>query len=147
MNSIKLEVRLRTHPDSTKFSKEICHNCFSLLYYALPAAFDKHSNRLSIRGPRYGHPRNLYSLKKRTPEDSIEELFLDTRAHNCLINSGIKTIGQLLEAAPEKLFSIKNLGLRGLHTIKEALLFYNLPVNFDPKEKNNYITGCAKYKS
>ncbi len=126
-DSVKLEVRLRRHPDVSKFNREICSVCFSLLYHALPQAFDKHSWRLSVRRPGFGGiAHNLYSLKKKLPYDSIEELNLSTRSHNCLAAVGIKTIGQLLEVSDKELLKIKNLGLKALNEIKYALTFYGL---------------------
>lgn len=51
----------------------------------------------------------------------IDNLELSVRAHNCLMNSGITTIGQLLEKTEEDILSIINLGLKAKREIVDTL--------------------------
>lgn len=52
----------------------------------------------------------------------IDNLNLSVRSHNCLINSGIKTIGQLRKKTDKEILLIKNLGRKAFNEIKNALL-------------------------
>ena len=52
---------------------------------------------------------------------SINELGLSVRSYNCLINAGIKTVGQLVEQSAYDLLRLKNFGLSSLNEVKEVV--------------------------
>lgn len=52
---------------------------------------------------------------------TLEELDLPTRIVNALRNGGIETIGQLLGTPKKKLYKIKNLGAKSVHSIEDIL--------------------------
>jgi len=52
---------------------------------------------------------------------TVEELDLPTRIANCLKNSGLETVKDLVERPRGELAKIKNLGLKSLGLIEEKL--------------------------
>lgn len=57
-------------------------------------------------------------------DKSIGELGLSLRAHNCLIYSGIKTLGELSEQDQDSLLKIKNLGRKSVGEIIRSFYSY-----------------------
>lgn len=55
---------------------------------------------------------------------SIEELGLSVRSRNCLLRSGIKTVGELLEQSDDDLMMVRNLGRKGIEEIKSKLAIF-----------------------
>ncbi len=51
----------------------------------------------------------------------IDELELSVRAHNCLINAGIKRIIDLVNYSDDDALKIKNFGRKSLNEVKDAL--------------------------
>ncbi len=56
----------------------------------------------------------------------LEFLDLSIRTHNSLIRSGIKTVGELLEATPQDLMRVRNFGKRDLDRVQEVLFKFGL---------------------
>jgi DNA-directed RNA polymerase subunit alpha len=52
---------------------------------------------------------------------SIDELELSVRAHNCLKNANIKTIGDLIRKTEYEMLRTKNFGRKSLNEIKDVL--------------------------
>lgn len=52
----------------------------------------------------------------------IEKLNLPIRAYNCLKQMGVNTIEELQKLDPEELINNRNIGLKVIQEIKEALL-------------------------
>lgn len=52
---------------------------------------------------------------------TIDDLDLSTRAYNCLIRHGVRTIGQLKAMPDEELKQVRNIGIRCVDEIKEKL--------------------------
>jgi len=52
---------------------------------------------------------------------SVEELELSLRAHNCLKNANIRTIGELVQKTEAEMLHTKCFGRKSLDEIKEAL--------------------------
>jgi|HubBroStandDraft_1064217.scaffolds.fasta_scaffold650834_2 DNA-directed RNA polymerase subunit alpha len=52
---------------------------------------------------------------------SVEELELSLRAHNCLHNANIRTIGELVKKTEAEMLHTKCFGRKSLDEIKEAL--------------------------
>ena len=52
---------------------------------------------------------------------SVDELELSVRSYNCLKNSDIKTIGDLVTKTEAEMLKTKNFGRKSLNEIKEIL--------------------------
>lgn len=64
----------------------------------------------------------------------IEELELSVRAHNCLINAGIKRIIDLVNLTVDESLKIKNFGRKSLSEVQESLKPFNLSLHMNIKE-------------
>ncbi len=88
-------------------------------------------------------------IKKEVPEDSplkgvpielllkpIDELELSVRAHNCLVNSGIKRVIDLVNLSEDEGLKIKNFGRKSLNEVKDAMTSFGLKfgMNIDEDE-------------
>ncbi len=56
----------------------------------------------------------------------IEELELSVRAHNCLINAGIKRVIDLVNVPEEDALRIKNFGKKSLNEVKDCMKAFGL---------------------
>jgi DNA-directed RNA polymerase subunit alpha len=52
---------------------------------------------------------------------SVEELKLSLRAHNCLQNANIQTVGQLIRKTEAEILRTKYFGRKSLNEIKQGL--------------------------
>jgi DNA-directed RNA polymerase subunit alpha len=66
----------------------------------------------------------------------IEELELSVRAHNCLVQSGIKRILDLVNMSEEEGLKIKNFGRKSLNEVRESLKGHGLSLGMDIKEED-----------
>lgn len=66
----------------------------------------------------------------------IDELELSVRAHNCLINAGIKRILDLVNLSEEEGLKIKNFGRKSLNEVKESMKAFGLSFGMDIKESD-----------
>ena len=88
-------------------------------------------------------------VKKEVAEDSplkgvpielllkpIDELELSVRAHNCLVNSGIKRVIDLVNLSKDEGLKIKNFGRKSLNEVEEAMASFGLSfgMNLDEDE-------------
>jgi len=64
----------------------------------------------------------------------IEELELSVRAHNCLVNAGIKRIVDLVNMSEDDVLKIKNFGRKSLSEVKESMKAFGLSFGMDIKE-------------
>lgn len=64
----------------------------------------------------------------------IEELELSVRAHNCLINAGIKRIIDLVNLSKDEALKIKNFGRKSLNEVEESLRAFGLSFGMNIKE-------------
>lgn len=64
----------------------------------------------------------------------IEELELSVRAHNCLINAGIKRILDLVNLSEDEALKIKNFGRKSLGEVKESMKAFGLGFGMNIKE-------------
>jgi len=64
----------------------------------------------------------------------IEELELSVRAHNCLINAGIKRVYDLVNLTKDEVLKIKNLGRKSLSELEESMKTFGLTFGMDVKE-------------
>lgn len=66
----------------------------------------------------------------------IDELELSVRAHNCLINAGVKQIIDLVNMAEEDTLKIKNFGRKSLNEVKDSLKAFGLSFGMNIKESD-----------
>lgn len=66
----------------------------------------------------------------------IDELELSVRAHNCLINAGIKRVIDLVNLSEEDGLKIKNFGRKSLTEVKESMKAFGLSFGMNIKEKD-----------
>lgn len=66
----------------------------------------------------------------------IEELELSVRAHNCLINAGIKRIIDLVNLTVDESLKIKNFGRKSLSEVQESLKPFSLSLHMNIKESD-----------
>lgn len=64
----------------------------------------------------------------------IDELELSVRAHNCLINAGIKRVIDLVNMPEDDILRIKNFGRKSLTEVKESMKAFGLSFNMNIKE-------------
>lgn len=66
----------------------------------------------------------------------IEELELSVRAHNCLINAGVKRVIDLVNIAEDDVLKIKNFGRKSLSEVKESMKAFGLSFGMNIKESD-----------
>lgn len=66
----------------------------------------------------------------------IDELELSVRAHNCLINAGIKRIIDLVNLHEDEGLKIKNFGRKSLNEVKDSMKAFGLSFGMDIKESD-----------
>lgn len=64
----------------------------------------------------------------------IEQLELSVRAHNCLINAGIKRVIDLVNVPEDEALRIKNFGRKSLNEVKESMRAFGLSFGMSIKE-------------
>jgi len=64
----------------------------------------------------------------------IEELELTVRAHNCLINAGIKRVIDLVNLSEDEGLKIKNFGRKSLGEVKESMKAFGLSFGMNINE-------------
>lgn len=66
----------------------------------------------------------------------IDELELSVRAHNCLINAGIKRIIDLVNISEEDTLKIKNFGRKSLNEVKDNMKAFGISFGMNIKEED-----------
>lgn len=78
-------------------------------------------------------------LKGLSPElllKPIDALEFSVRAHNCLINAGIKRIIDLVNLTEDEVLKIKNFGAKSFEEVKEGLKSFGLSFGMNIKESS-----------
>lgn len=65
---------------------------------------------------------------------SIDDLELSVRAHNCLVNAGIKRVIDLVNMSDDDVLKLKNFGRKSLKEVKEVLTAFGLRFGMNIKE-------------
>lgn len=65
----------------------------------------------------------------------IDELELSVRAHNCLVNAGIKRVVDLVNMPEEDILRIKNFGRKSLNEVKEGMKAFGLAFGMNIDEE------------
>lgn len=90
-------------------------------------------------------PQEVNSTLKGIPAElllkPIDELELSVRAHNCLINSGITRVIDLVNLNEDEGLKIKNFGRKSLNEVKDAMKSFGLHfgMNIDESEVKKYL--------
>ncbi len=58
------------------------------------------------------------------------------RAHNCLINAGIKRVIDLVNASEDDILKIKNFGRKSLNEVKDSMKAFGLSFNMNINEED-----------
>jgi len=66
----------------------------------------------------------------------IDELELSVRAHNCLLNAGVKRILDLVNIHEDDVLKIKNFGRKSLNEVKDNLKSFGLSFGMNIKESD-----------
>jgi DNA-directed RNA polymerase subunit alpha len=66
----------------------------------------------------------------------IDELEFSVRAHNCLINAGIKRVIDLVNTSEDDLLQIKNFGRKSLNEVKESMKAFGLSFGMNVAEED-----------
>ena len=74
-------------------------------------------------------------------DKSIDELELSVRSYNCLKNSDIKTIRDLVQKKESEMLKTKNFGRKSLNEIKDILTGMGLGLGMQFDDQGNIIKG------
>jgi len=74
-------------------------------------------------------------------DKSVEELELSVRSYNCLKNSDIKTIRDLVQKTESEMLKTKNFGRKSLNEIKDILTPLGLGLGMHFDEQGNLVKG------
>lgn len=116
---------LRTQLEHFLTSAEIPFNEIS----ALP---EEHKEKKPVEMEEYG----LKGIPVDLLLKPIDELELSVRAHNCLINAGIKRVLDLVNLSEDEGLKIKNFGRKSLSEVKEAMKAFGLHFGMNIKEED-----------
>ncbi len=140
------KLTLKVHTDGSENPLDVIHYSVSVLRTQLQhflAAAEIPFNEISALPEQEedDEPIELdeFGLKGVTAEfllKPIEELELSVRAHNCLINAGIKRILDLINLSDEEALRIKNFGRKSLTEVRESMRSFGLSFGMDIKESD-----------
>jgi len=135
---------LRIHTDGSENPLDVVHYSVSVLRTQLGhflASSEIPFNEISAapEQEKDSEPVALDQLGlKGVPVDlllkPIDELELSVRAHNCLINAGIKRIIDLVNLSDEDSLKIKNFGRKSLTEVKDNMKAFGLSFGMNIKE-------------
>ena len=138
------KLTFRIHTDGSENPLDVLHYAVSVLRTQLEhflASAEIPFNQISAAPEEEvaGEPVELEQLgvKGLSPElllKPIEELELSVRAHNCLINAGIKRILDLVNLSEDEALKIKNFGRKSLSEVKESMKAFGLSFGMNIKE-------------
>ncbi|HEX9000912.1 MAG TPA: DNA-directed RNA polymerase subunit alpha C-terminal domain-containing protein, partial [Blastocatellia bacterium] len=74
-------------------------------------------------------------------DKSVDELELSVRSYNCLKNSDIKTIRDLVQKSEAEMLKTKNFGRKSLNEIKDILQTMGLGLGMKFDENGNMVRG------
>ena len=137
---------LRVHTDGSENPVDVIHYAVSVLrsqleHFLISAEIP--FNQISA-APAHETVSELVSPERSVlttvPVDlllkPIDELELSVRAHNCLINAGIKRVIDLVNLSEDEGLKIKNFGRKSLAEVKESMKAFGLSFGMNIKEKD-----------
>lgn len=116
---------LRTQLEHFLKSAEIPFNEISAVEEVAPQPESAELNKLGIKG-------SLVELLLKP----IDELELSVRAHNCLINAGVKRVVDLVNLSEDVALKIKNFGRKSLNEVKDSMRAFGLSFGMNIKEED-----------
>ncbi len=137
------KLTLRIHTDGSENPLDVVHYSVSVLRTQLEhflASSEIPFNLISAAPEEEvaGEPVEVeLGVKGVSPDlllKPIEELELSVRAHNCLINAGIKRILDLVNLSEDEALKIKNFGRKSLSEVKESMKAFGLSFGMNIKE-------------
>lgn len=137
---------LRVYTDGSENPVDVMHYAVSVLrtqleFFLLSAEIPFNEISSSPEEDTYKEPVELDELGlKGIPVElllkPIDELELSVRAHNCLINAGIKRILDLVNTSEEEGLKIKNFGRKSLNEVKDSMRAFGLSFGMNIKESD-----------
>lgn len=139
----KLKILVET--DGTQTPVEVIHYAVSVLRTQLEhflAEPEIPFNEISpviedVKKAEHGGAPSDANLKGLSPElllKPIDALEFSVRAHNCLINAGIKRILDLVNLTEDEVLKIKNFGAKSFEEVKEGMKTFGLSFGMNIKE-------------
>ncbi len=137
---------LQIHTDASETPVDVLHYAVSVLRTQLEhflIATEIPFNEISVHPVEEKEEKPLepsqFGLKGVPVElllKPIDELELSVRAHNCLINAGIKRIIDLVNLSEDDVLRIKNFGRKSSTEVKESMKSFGLSFGMDIKEED-----------
>jgi len=138
------KLTIHTFTDGSENPVDVMHYCISVLrtqleHFLLSAEIPFNEISAQPEEEKTFEPVELdaLGLKGITADlllKPIEELELSVRAHNCLINAGIKRILDLVNLSEDEALKIKNFGRKSLNEVKESMKAFGLGFGMNIKE-------------
>lgn len=137
---------VRVHTDGSENALDVMHYAVSVMRTQLKhflASTEIPFNDISA-APHQEQEKEPVRLNKLGLKDvpvelllkPIDELELSVRAHNCLINAGIKRVIDLVNYVEDDVLKIKNFGRKSLNEIKDSMKSFGLSFNMNIDEND-----------
>ena len=140
------KLTLRVHTDGSENPVDVLHYAVSVLrtqleHFLLSAEIPFNEISKMPEESKEKEPVELdqYGLKGVSVDlllKPIDELELSVRAHNCLINAGIKRVIDLVNMSEDDGLKIKNFGRKSLNEVKESMKAFGLSFGMNIKESD-----------
>ena len=140
------KLTLRVYTDGSENPVDVMHYAVSVLrtqleFFLLSAEIPFNEISSLSEEDTYREPVELDELGlKGIPVElllkPIDELELSVRAHNCLINAGIKRILDLVNTSEDEGLKIKNFGRKSLNEVKDSMRAFGLSFGMNIKESD-----------
>lgn len=140
------KLTLHIHTDGSYNPLDVLHYAVSVLRtqfeHFLAAAeipFNKISSLPEEEKEKEPIQLDQYGLKDVPVElllKPIDELELSVRAHNCLINAGVKRVIDLVNIAEDEALKIKNFGRKSLNEVKDSMKAFGLSFGMNINEED-----------
>lgn len=140
------KLTLRIYTDGSENPLDVLHYAVSVLrtqleHFLISAEIPFNEISKAPEEVKKQEPVELehYGLKGISPElllKPIDELELSVRAHNCLINAGVKRIIDLVNLSEDEGLKIKNFGRKSLNEVKESMKAFGLGFGMNIKESD-----------
>lgn len=140
------KLTLRVHTDGAENPVDVLHYAVSVLrtqleHFLLSAEIPFNEISKMPEESKEKEPVELdqYGLKGVSVDlllKPIDELELSVRAHNCLINAGIKRVIDLVNMSEDDGLKIKNFGRKSLNEVKESMKAFGLSFGMNIKESD-----------
>jgi len=138
------KLTLRVHTDGSENPVDVLHYAVSVLrtqleHFLLSTEIPFNEISKMPEEDKEKEPVELdqYGLKGISVDlllKPIDELELSVRAHNCLINAGIKRVIDLVNMSEDDGLKIKNFGRKSLNEVKESMKAFGLSFGMNIKE-------------